>query len=73
MIVLKIKAVAADRGVDLGELATAAGLTPAQFSRVTHGRTKTIRLELLDRLCATLKCSPGDLIKFQPDEQAGGQ
>nr|WP_278422943.1 helix-turn-helix domain-containing protein [Brucella anthropi]DAM62817.1 MAG TPA: putative transcriptional regulator [Caudoviricetes sp.] len=73
MIVLKIKPLAADRGIELGALAVQAGWTPAQFSRITHGRTRTINLKLLDRLCAILDCTPGDLIKFVPDDQAGEQ
>lgn len=71
MIVLRIKAMAADRGMNLSDLAAKVDITRSQFSRITHNRMKTINVDLLEKLCIALTCTPGDLIEYRSDTKAG--
>jgi Cro/C1-type HTH DNA-binding domain len=32
-----------------------------------YGKSKGYSAEVLNRLCATLQCKPGDLLRWQPD------
>jgi len=71
MIVLRIKAIAADRGMNLSDLADKVDMKRTQFSRITQNKQKTISYELLEKLCVVLDCTPGQLIEFRRDGQAG--
>lgn len=71
MIVLRIKAIAADRGINLTTLADQVGINFSHFSRITHNKRKTISYDLLEKLCFALNCTPGELIEYRPDVKAG--
>ncbi|MHC4091580.1 MAG: helix-turn-helix domain-containing protein [Planctomycetota bacterium] len=43
------------------QLAVRTGIDQATISRIESG-TSAIALDVLERLCAALKCSPGDLL-----------
>ncbi|MBJ6722407.1 helix-turn-helix domain-containing protein [Bacillus sp. PR5] len=67
--VLRIKAIAADRGILLSDLAKTVGLSINHFSMVTRNRRKTVRLELIGKLCAALDCTPNELIDIRADTE----
>lgn len=53
-------------------LAIRAGLSVAALRRLETGRTRTVSLETLRRLCLALECTPGDLLSFAPDTPVPG-
>lgn len=63
--VFRIKAIAADRGILLSVLAGKVGLSPNYFSQLTNNRRKTVRIEVIGKLCTVLNCTPNDLIDIR--------
>lgn len=45
------------------------GIRPNAISDLWHGKTKSISLENMDKLCKGLDCTPGDLFKYVDDEE----
>ena len=56
------------RGMTLTELADRVGVTVVNLSVLKNGRAKAIRFSTLTALCRELRCQPGDLLSFQPDQ-----
>lgn len=65
-IILKLDDVMAERGVGLMELAEQVGITPANLSHIKTGKARAMRFSTLEKLCAILECSPGDLMSYEP-------
>lgn len=70
-IVVKLDVVLAERKVRSKELAEYVGITEANLSLLKQGKVKGVRFETLQRICAYLKCQPGDLLVYVPDAEAG--
>lgn len=49
------------------ELAAFVGITEANISLIRSGKIKGIRFSTLERICAFLECTPGDLLSFVPE------
>ncbi len=49
-------------GLSQEHLAEMVGMAQADISRIETGKTSTISLDVLDRLCRALKCEPGDIL-----------
>ncbi len=49
-------------GLSQEQLAEMVGMGEAAISRIETGKTSTISLDVLDRLCRALKCEPGDIL-----------
>jgi putative transcriptional regulator len=65
----------ADPGVTLimgGELADRVGITPANLAVLKNGRAKAVRFTTLAALCEVLECQPGDLLRWEAEDAAGG-
>ncbi|MGH9822095.1 MAG: helix-turn-helix domain-containing protein [Blastocatellia bacterium] len=60
---LRLEELLAERGRSLYWLAKESGLSHTSLFRLRHGQAAQVRLDLIDRLCATLGCSPTDLIE----------
>ena len=58
----------AKRKMRSNELAERIGLTQANLSILKTGKAKAIRLSTLNAICRVLKCQPGDILEYQPDE-----
>ncbi|HKV38020.1 MAG TPA: helix-turn-helix transcriptional regulator [Blastocatellia bacterium] len=67
---LRIEELLAERGRSLYWLAKESGLSHTSLFRLRHGQAAQIRLAVIDRLCATLECGPGDLIEITPEKAA---
>ena len=50
-------------GFTQSELAEASDVRQATISELETGKTRRVDLDVLDRLCAALKCEPGDLLE----------
>ncbi len=58
----------AKRKMSLTELAEKIDITPANLSVLKTGKAKAIRFSTLEALCRVLKCQPGDVLEYLPDE-----
>jgi len=59
-----------ERGMSVGDFATAIGITPANVAVLKNGRARAIRFSTLDSICRVLGCQPGDILMWD-DEQSG--
>ena len=56
----------------LADLADRIGITPANLAVLKNGRAKAVRFTTLAALCEVLKCQPGDLLRWEAEDAAGG-
>jgi len=73
MINIRLDYVLLDRRMKLKDLSEATGLAVNNLSILKTNKARAIRFSTLEALCKVLKCSPGDLIEFIPEEQAQGR
>lgn len=69
MIVVNLDVMMAKRKISSNELAEIIEITPANLSVLKTGKAKAIRFSTLERLCAALKCQPGDILEFVEDKE----
>jgi putative transcriptional regulator len=67
-VIVKLDVVIADRKVKSKDLAEFVGITEPNISLLKQGKVKGIRFDTLERICEYLKCQPGDILKYVPDE-----
>jgi putative transcriptional regulator len=72
-IIVDLDVMLARRKVRSKELAAAIGITEQQVSLLKSGKVRGVRFETLEKICAFLDCQPGDLIRYEPDGEAGSQ
>jgi putative transcriptional regulator len=58
-----------DRRVTLTVLAERIGITIANLSVLKTNKARAIRFSTLDALCRELKCQPGDLLEWTPEDE----
>lgn len=66
---LRIDHLLAERRMSLQELAERIGMSPVNLSAYKTGKVRGIRLSTMELLCDTLRCEPGDLFVYVPDEE----
>ena len=59
-----------DRRVTLTDLADRVGITIANLSVLKTNKARAIRFSTLDALCRELKCQPGDLLEWTPEDES---
>lgn len=67
MIIIRLDRIMADRKVSSKELACKVGINEVNMSILKRGKTKAVRLELLNSLCKHLDCQPKDILEYIPD------
>jgi putative transcriptional regulator len=67
MIVVNLDVMLARRKMRSKELAALIGITEANLSLLKSNHVKGVRFETLDRICAVLRCQPGDLLEYRDD------
>ena len=60
----------AERRMSVGEFAHAVGITPANVAVLKNGRAKAIRFSTLDAICRVLDCQPGDILRWEPEDDS---
>jgi len=60
-----------ERGLKVAEVAASTGLTYATINSLYKGEARRIDLKTLNRLCAVLDVTPGDLLSYSPGQQPG--
>lgn len=68
MIVVNLDVMMAKRKISSNDLAEIIDITPANLSILKTGKAKAIRFSTLEKLCAALKCQPGDILEFVDDD-----
>ncbi len=66
-IVVQLDIMLARRKVKSKDLAEQIDITEANLSLLKQGKVKGVRFETLERICAVLKCQPGDLLVYEAD------
>ena len=69
MIIVNLDVVMALRKIGLGELADKVDITQANLSILKNNKAKAVRFSTLDALCRELKCKPGDILDWLPDQE----
>jgi putative transcriptional regulator len=68
-IVVDVDVMLARRKMSVGELAQRVGITPANLAVLKNGRAKAVRFTTLAALCEALECQPGDLLRWEADDE----
>ncbi|MBO4305558.1 MAG: helix-turn-helix transcriptional regulator [Clostridia bacterium] len=68
-IILRLDRVMADRKVSLKELSEMVGVSNVNLSKLKTGKISAIRFSTLEAICESLKCQPGDILEYMPDEK----
>ncbi|MEV0069776.1 helix-turn-helix transcriptional regulator [Amycolatopsis sp. NPDC050768] len=69
-IAVDIDVMLARRKMSVGELADRVGITPANLAVLKNGRAKAVRFATLAALCEVLECQPGDLLRWESEDDA---
>lgn len=69
-IIVDIDVMLAKRKMSVGTLAERVGITPANLAVLKNGRAKAVRFTTLAALCEVLECQPGELLRWEPDDDA---
>lgn len=73
-IVITIDRILAKRKMRAKDLAETIGVSETHLSLFRSGKVKGVRFSTLARLCAALRCTPGDLLGYEIDEgDLGGE
>jgi putative transcriptional regulator len=56
------------RRMTLTDLAARVDITLANLSILKTGKARAIRFSTLEAICRELRCQPGDLLSFEPDQ-----
>jgi len=67
-IIINLDVMLAKRKMRSNELADIIGITPQNLSVLKAGRAKAIRFETLNKICAALDCTPGDILEFAVED-----
>jgi putative transcriptional regulator len=67
-IVVTLDAVLARRNITARELAGRIGISETQMSLFRSGKVRGIRFSTLARICDVLRCLPGDLLDYRPEQ-----
>ena len=68
-IIVNLDVMLAKRKMTSLELSQRIGLTPANLSILKTGKAKAIRFSTLEAICRELKCQPGEILEFVPDDE----
>ena len=68
-IVVTLDVMLATRKMRSKELAEIIGITEQNLSLLKSGKVKGVRFETLMKICDALDCQPGDILKYEPNEE----
>ena len=69
MIKFKVKVLLAINEMTQKELAERTGIRPPTVSSICTGAIKELPVNVINKMCKELKCQPGDLMEYIPDEE----
>ncbi|MEN3952871.1 helix-turn-helix transcriptional regulator [Iodidimonas sp. SYSU 1G8] len=65
---VRLAVMLAERNVKSKDLAEFVGITEANLSLLKQEKVKGVRFDTIDRICQFLNCQPGDLLRYEPEE-----
>ena len=68
-IVLELDVMMAKNHVSLNILADKVGITNVNMSKIKNNKVNAIRFSTLAGICRALNCTPGDILKYDPDAE----
>lgn len=68
MIKYRLKVQLALNDMNQKQLAEKTGIRPSTISSIFNGTVKQFPMDAMEKICAVLKCQPGDLLEYIPDE-----
>ena len=68
-IIINLDVMLAMRKVRSKELAEFVGITEQNLSLIKTGKVKGLRLSTLDSICDFLDCQPGDILKYERQDE----
>jgi putative transcriptional regulator len=71
-IVIQLDDLLHARRMTLTQLSETVDITLANLSILKTGKAKAIRFSTLEAVCRALDCQPGELMRFDADEDGGG-
>lgn len=69
MIEWRLNELMGKKRLKIADVAREADVSWATVGAIYHGKAKAVSLEILNALCKTLDCQPGDLLTYIPDEE----
>ena len=66
---IELDVMLARRKMTSGQLAAQVGITQANLSILKTGKAKAIRFSTLEAICKALDCQPGDLLRWEREEE----
>jgi len=72
MIKNKLMVILAEKELNIKQLADLADVRYATLHSFAKGKTKSVDYNVLNKICKTLNVTPGDILKYIPDEQQEG-
>ena len=69
MIKFRLKVLLAMNDMNQKELAEKIDVRQPTISAICRGTIKEVPVGVLNKICAALKCQPGDVMEYIPDEE----
>ncbi len=69
MIKFRLKVLLAMNDMTQTELSEKIGVRQPTISAICRGTIKEVPVGVLNKICAELKCQPGDVMEYIPDEE----
>ena len=69
MICVDLDIMLAKRKMSLTELSRAVDVSLPNLSILKTGKAKAIRFSTLDAICHALDCQPGDILRYEGDDE----
>jgi len=64
MIQFKLKVMLAERNMSQRDLHKATGIRLSTINDIATGKTRSMPIETLDKLCTVLDCTPNDILRY---------
>jgi putative transcriptional regulator len=68
-IIVSLKEILKEKNITSKELCEYVGITEANMSILRSGKAKGIRFETLEKICDYLNCQPGDILKYESENE----
>ena len=68
VIKIKLSRILGEKRINMSNLAKEANITRNTVFSLYHEKAKGITFEVLNKICKSLNCQPGDLLEYIPDE-----
>ena len=66
---INLKDLLKKRGYTIVKLSDEVGVTTANLSKLVNNKVSEVKLETLNKICKSLKCTPGDLLEYKNEEK----